>query len=249
MTKTPVIIKDAYRESNLVAIGATLNSNQLAEGLTLLNRLIASAYGNEVGDPLFDWPIGTSGVVADQDWTQTYWQNALPNTRLIALNDTAQSVYLPPNPEPGARVALIDPKALLATYPITIYGNGRTIQGAASQTMNVNSVSKTWFYRDDTGDWALLSDLTGVDTEDFPFPEEFDDYFVTKLAMRLNPRYGRSLSPESAAMLEMMLRRLRSRYRQVQTIPVDPALLTLCNQYNTLDTLPTIVIDRIGWTQ
>lgn len=249
MTLTPAIIKDAYRESNIVGISASLNSNQSAEGLALLNRVVASVYGNEVGDPLFDWPIGASGVVASQSWTETDWRDLLPNVRLVALNATAQSVYLPPDPQPGARVALIDPNAQLAAYPITIFGNGRTIQGAASQLLNTDSTSKTWFYRDDLGDWVLLSELTGADAEEFPFPTEFDDYFITKLAMRLNPRYGRSLSDETGAALELTLRRLRSRYRQTQVVPVETALLNLTAPYGTLDGGSRVVRNRIGWMQ
>src|SRR5687768_14040594 len=150
MTLTSEIIQEAYREGNIIAIGKEPSSDQSAEALKLLNRVISGVYGEEVGDPLYDWPVGTSNVVATPNqWTQTEWSNLLQNVRIIANADAVQSVYLPPDPDDGARVALIDPGALLATYPITIYGNGRTIEDVTELELDTDSITRVWFYRAD----------------------------------------------------------------------------------------------------
>jgi hypothetical protein len=257
MTLTSAIIKSAYRESNLVAINAAPSSNQITEAVDRLNVVVAGVYGNEVGDPFLDWPVGIEDLIVPTGWSQAQWIYPLINTRLIASSDSAQELWLPPNPPPGARVALIDPAARLAAAPITINGNGRTIEGAQDITINTNGATRVWFYRDDLGDWVLLSALTGTDPEQFPFPLEFDDFFITRLAMRINPRYGRSMDESTVAEMAMVLNKLRARYTTPTNIPADYGVLALTNmprragqnfgdspgrfiQYN-------IVAGRMGW--
>ena len=260
MTLTSAIIQSAYRESNLIAIGASPNTGQSAEALARLNVLVAGVYGNEVGDPLLDWPLGNEGELLQSGWSQGQWAYPIINTRLIANSDSAQELWLPPNPPAGARVALIDPSNRLAGAPVTVNGNGRTVEGAASVLLNTNGLSRAWFYRDDLGDWVLLNELTGVDPEEFPFPMEFDDYFITRLAMRLNPRYGRSLGQESLAEMGLVLNKLRARYTTPTVIPADLGVLGLTtshgrsigpnygdapNRWGTYN----IVRGRMGWMQ
>jgi hypothetical protein len=106
---------------------------------------------------------------------------------------------------------------------------GRTISGAATFVANTNGLAQTWFYRADTGNWTPLAPLTYTDP--FPFPDTFDEYFITMLAMRLNPRYGRSMTAESMAALQRSVTILQARYRQSENIGVAPALLNLSQQY------------------
>lgn len=234
MTFTPAIIKEAYRESNLIAKGTDPDSDQSSEALVLLNRIVTGVYGNDVGDEYFDWPIGQDGVLAAAsiNWTVNDWQYLLPNVRMVAQQTEAQTVYMPPDPPDGARVAIVDPFAKLATYPITMNGNGRTIEGSSTKTLNTDNLASAWFYRADMGDWVLLSELTNGAAEVFPFPSEFDSYFITRLAMRLNPRYGRSMSDESVVEMDSTLRRLQARYRQRQIIPADAGVLALTRNWN-----------------
>lgn len=247
MTLTSEIIQEAYREGNLIAIAQEPSANQSSEALKLLNRVVSGVYGEEVGDPLYDWPVGTSGVVATPNqWTQTEWSNLLQNVRIVVNADTAQDVYLPPDPDDGARVALVDPGALLATYPVTIYGNGRTIEDVTSLVLNTDSISRVWLYRADLGKWVRLTALVNTVDEEFPFPTEFDSFFITRLAMRLNPRYGRSMSEETAAELTSVLRKMRARYRQKQVIPADLGVLMLTGGVVGRQ-MPNIVRGRIGW--
>jgi hypothetical protein len=229
MTLTSKIIRTAYRESNLKGIGETLTAPETEEGLDALNRIVLAAYGYEVGRQLVDWPVGQQGIGAEDvtTWSQNEWAYPPANMRLIAASNTPQTVYLHPQPSDGARMAIIDPANRLAAAPITVDGNGRQIQGAADVVVNTNGAARIWFYRADEGDWVLLSTLTGVDPEEFPFPPEFDDYFITTLAMRLNPRYGRSMSEETSAALARTLEKLRARYQQYTGIFGEPALSNL----------------------
>lgn len=232
MTTTLEIITQAYRESNLIAIGAAPTSPQQTEALARLNAVVSSVYGYEVGDQLQDWPIGTANVTdATGGWDATVWSAPPANVRLIAASTTPQAVYLPPDPCDGARVAIIDPQGLLSSGAVTVYGNGRTIEGAASYTASVANAERAWLYRADKGDWKLLSTLTAAVDEEFPFPTEFDDYFITMLAMRLNPRYGRSISDLSVAAMERTLEKLRARYRQKVLVLGEAGPATLTSGY------------------
>jgi hypothetical protein len=79
-------------------------------------------------------------------------------------------------------------------------------------------------YRSDTGNWVKIEELEEAD--EMPFPSEFDDYFTMMLAVRLNPRYGQTLSPDGAAMLRRWKNALRNRYRRKElNMKTDPGLL------------------------
>lgn len=249
MTTTLEIITSAYRESNLIAIGASPSAPQVTEGLARLNALVSGVYGYEVGDPLADWPVGVEGVADDVgSWDSNAWSYPPANVRLIAGHTSATTVYLPPAPDDGARVVVIDPNARLAAAPITLDGNGRAIEGATSVTLSANSLERSWLYRADKGNWTRLSTLTATDDEEFPFPIEFDDYFITRLAMRINPRYGRSIGAESADAMERTLGKLRARYRQKKSIMGEPGPASLTRGYGAgYNPASSVNRNRGGW--
>jgi hypothetical protein len=93
-----------------------------------------------------------------------------------------------------------------------INGNGRLIEGATSVTLNVNGTARQWMYRADTGNWVRISSLAAGD--EMPFPQEFDDYFQVRLALRLVSRHSTSLAPESQLALRRAETQLRARYRR-----------------------------------
>jgi hypothetical protein len=201
------IITRAHRESNLIPLVATPSANQIAEALPLLNEQFLSALGFEVGDELADLNVGGT---YDQS---SYCASWIPtNARLILNLSGAQSLNLHPHPYPGQRLAFADAANNLATYNLTLSGNGRRIEGATSIVLNTNGDSRQWLYRGDTANWVKITALSSSDA--MPFPQEFDSFFTTKLAMRINPRYGQSLSQETAAELGRIEGRLRARYRK-----------------------------------
>lgn len=227
MTQVSEIIRDAFRETNILPLGAAPNSAQSDEALRLLNRLISSLYGTDAGELLTDWPLGRYGVDDDRQVVM-FSGNLLTaghphlNRRLIATNEDARTIFLSQKPQDGSRMAFVDPYARASQAPVTIDGNGRPIEGADSVVMNVDGESRTWFYRADLGAWVRLTDLTETDL--LPFPAEFDTFFTISLAIRINPRYGRDLDDQSAAVFQRDRRSFINRYLQSLPMQQNPIL-------------------------
>lgn len=223
MTVISSIIADAYREGNLIAIGRDPTDAQVTEGLRLLNQLFSAVFGDEAGEALRDWPLGTYGQQTP-DTSLTVQQRAHPNInrRLLALNEEAVTVYLTPGPQDGSRMGISDPFGRLATYPVTLDANGRTIEGASSLVVNTAGTFKEWFYRADLGDWVAIS--SKIATDEMPFPSDFDSFFITYLALRINPRYGRSMNEQSAMIYKSERQKFISRYLQSQPLEIDDSI-------------------------
>ena len=209
------IIKDAYREANLIPITQSPTLDEQNEALRLLNRFVRSVYGAEAGDKLQQFAVGTNNVVTTASLpTYTFTgTNYVPlNARLIANLSTATVVNLHPDPEDGSRVAVVDSTGNFSTNNLTLNANGRKIDGATTAVLATNSLQKEWFYRADLGAWTTLTSLGLNDT--FPFPIEFEDLFVIGLATRLNPRNG--VATDEQAMMNFRRQRniFRARYSQ-----------------------------------
>lgn len=230
MTTIRQIIIDAYREGGLVQTGLTPEADEFDEGLRKLQTIILSLYGNELGSPLTPVSYGAFGVTnaygKDDNYSSVIDSTYIPtNTRLIVNNDGAKTLYLQPNPQDGARVAVVDNTGNFATHNLTINGNGRRIEGASSVDLDTDSVKRQWFYRSDIAEWVLVDELTA--NSQSPFPEEFDDYLITRLAMRMNPRYQAQTAPETLAAMRQAKNQFTSRYSQRTEVGVEDALLRL----------------------
>ena len=220
MTLISSIIADSFREGNIIALGMSPTVNQSTEALRLLNALFSSIYGDEAGELLQDWPLGNFGRESTaQDIPTTDHRIDRPsiNRRLIAVNEEAKTVYLTLQPQDGARMGITDPFSRLASVPVTLDANGRTIEGASTLLLNTNGLNREWFYRADLSQWVRLT--SKADTDEMPFSAEFDNYFITCLAMRLNPRYGRSMDQQSAMIYKADRRKFVSRY--LQSMPIE----------------------------
>jgi hypothetical protein len=201
------IITRAHRESNLTPLVSAPNANQQAEALPLLNGQLLAALGFEAGTDLGELNIGGQ---FDQSAICSQWVPM--NARLVLNLAGATTLKLHPQPYEGQRLAVADAAANLAANPLTLSGNGRQIEGAASVVLNVNGDARQWLYRADTANWVKITALAAGDA--MPLPQEFDSFFTTRLAMRLNPRYGQSLSQETAKELATIEGKLRARYRK-----------------------------------
>lgn len=225
MTLISSIITDAYREGNILPLRKDPDAFQIAEALRLFNSNIRAIYGGDAGERLVDWPLGTFGVdepgVVDPR-TPDQIQRPTINSRLIATNADAITVYLPAYPQDGARMAVVDPYSRLAGAPITIDGNGRPIEGTASIIMNTDGASEGWFYRAELGEWLRISSLT--ETDENPFPDNYDSFFIIGLAMRLNPRYGREMDAQTALVFKASRREFIARYLQSQPLEIDDSI-------------------------
>lgn len=234
MTDTLDIITDAYREGNLIGIGVTPTEPEQAQAITRLNAVVSNVFGNDVGEKLIDWPVGTvigseSGV--NSSWTAYRWTRPQAGARLIVNVGGAQILYLPAVVNDGARLGFVDVGGNIGGNPITINANGRLIESAAAVTLSTDNEIREWFYRADLGNWVRISQLALDDA--MPFPPEFDDAFVTLLAMRLNPRYGRAMVADSSGWLQQSVRRFKARYAQTVVTPADLPVLVMSRQsYN-----------------
>lgn len=238
MTLVSTIISDAFRQSNLIALGSSISTAQSDEALRYLNRIVKGVFGKEAGENFTAMPIGRGNIEKPSGYP---WYGDTPdaewfvpsNTRLVFNTENTLSLYLDPAPDDGARVAVINPSENLATYPITLYGNGRLIDGSQTVVLDTDGYEAEWFYRADLGSWTIYSPLDVATT--FPFPEEFDDFFITLLAMRLNPSYGTQMDDQSMAMYKRAQNLLRSRYGQTDQMPSELALLRMPKTANDRD--------------
>lgn len=227
MTLISTIITDAYREPNLIAAGTTETATETAEGLSRLNRYIRSLMGSEVGDPLIDMPYGNNAnienVYRQTDFERAIEQWHVPKNYRLKLNlSEAKTLRLPPNPEDGARLGVVDASNNLSTYNLTLDGNGSRIENGLEVVLNTDGYSAEWFYRTDTANWARVTDL--VTSDQSPFPDEFDDLLIIGLANRLDPLNGASLSVASQQRYFEVMKKFRARYSQIQEKAVDEAL-------------------------
>jgi hypothetical protein len=218
MTLVSSIILQAYRESNLVSAAvAALDTTRETEALNRLNAIVASVLGWEAGENLKQWPVGTAGYFDPSPSIRSdVWKYPPINANLVLNVSQAETIYLPERPSDGARIAVQDLQGNLATYNVTLHGNGRLIEAASTLALSTNSLNRTWFYRADLGDWRRVSTLATSD--ELPFPVEFDDMFIILLAIRLNPRYGRKLDEQTAIMLRRAQKMFTARYAQVEDI-------------------------------
>ena len=241
MTTISQIITDAYRQSNLLPLGATPSAAQQTEALLYLNRILKSTMGNEAGENFVSFALGRNNISrpAGYPWYDNAPQGNffVPENRRLFCNLTAPTtVYLHPRPDDGARLAVLDESQNLDTNPLTLNANGRRIQGQTSLVLNTPGVDQEWFFRADTGSWQLYAPLTDI-TQEFPFPLDFDFYFIVQLAMALNPSYGVEMSPQTQATYARAARQLKARYTNIIMTPVEDALIRM----------PKVAIDRDMW--
>jgi hypothetical protein len=224
MTLVSDIIANAYRESNLIPIGSSPTTAQSDEALSRLNSIVLSSIGNEIGDKLNDL-----NVEGPYDESFALIEFVKSNARLI-LNLTApKTVYLDPDPYEGQRFGVVDAAGNLNTHNLTLDGNGRNIEGNSTLVLSTNDTASHWLYRADTANWVKISGL--LTSDQMPFPEEFDDYFITMLALRINPRYGQELRAETLETMRRSKRQIRSRYNGPNLTRPDYAGKMVADRY------------------
>lgn len=241
MTTVSELITDSYRQSNVLAIGASPTSNQQIEALRYLNRLVLSVLGNEVANELSPIGIGRNNINRPQGFP---WYDQTPgndwfipkNTQLMFNLEDPVSLYLHPQPDDGSRFAVSDVSRNLNTNPVTLFGNGRQIEGLDSIVLDTDGLDAQWFYRQDTANWHKLSPLSNLDV--FPFPEAFDFYFITLLAMHLNPAYDVELTPAVAGIFNRSKTQFQARYQSHIQMGSELGLIRMPKQSR----------DRDNWT-
>lgn len=221
------IITDAYRESGIIQKGSQPDADQMQEGLDKLLMIIENVFGQEVGSEYQDINYGDDGVVnsasIESDRQIMIDDNyALPSYRLLVNSTSPRTVYLDPVPYEGARFAVIDVGQNFTTAPLTVVADTRRIEGSNQVVLNTDGAVVSWFYRADIAEWVRLSPLN-LDSNS-PFPSQFDDYFVMKLATRLHPRYLVKTAQETILHYREIERKFKSRYSTSQQMHSEMAL-------------------------
>lgn len=222
MTTARSIITSAFREVNVIPIGREPTADEFAEGLGRLNTYIDSLFGTDLGEFLRDWPLTKLYTAPEFRKTPILpGVGALPeevrpypplNARIITRLSSPKTAYLFPEPIDGARLELADTGS---TAAVTLDANGRRIEGAAALTFVPSpNTTYSWFYRADLGEWVRITELE-LDDELF-FPAEFDDLFITGIAIRLAPRFGVRAGQETIAVQQRMGKKLKLRYAQTE---------------------------------
>lgn len=220
------IITDAYQYNNIVALSAIPNAEEQAKALRYLNRIFKSIFGNEVGEPLQVQTLGALPTVQECD----VYSDALKAPYILAHNPLLvcrltgpQTVYLPSQPSDGERLQVQDITGVFGVSSLTVNGNGRTIEGALSLVLNTPNLRREWFFRADLGDWVRVSGLLLTDV--FPLPEEFEEYFITMLALRLGASEDIDLNSQLQFVLKDVLKKFRARYKQKHSINSEAGLV------------------------
>lgn len=244
MTLVSDIILDAYRESNLVSINATPTTAEQTEGLRLLSRLRFSVLGNEAGENLKAFSVGGNNIKSPTGFPyQPYIKDPnwyIPDNSELILNLTsALTLSLNPTPGDGAVFSIVDASSNLATYNLTILGNGNTIENSISRVFNINGYTRQWQYNMRTANWEYIA-LTLALSDAWVYPQEFDDMFITMLSMKLNSRQGQPADPLTVTSFKRSLRQFRARYRQTRVVASEAGIVRLSRgmlnrQRNTLN--------------
>lgn len=224
------IISDAYRESGIIQKGSQPDAAQMQEGLDKLLMIIENVFGEEVGSLYQDVNYGDDGAVNSYSVDsnrQVFVDNsyARPSYRLLVNTGSPKTIYLDPAPYDGARFGVIDVGQNFTTAPLTVVADTRKIEGGRQVVLNTDGAVVDWLYRADLAEWVRVSPLT-LDSQT-PFPPQFDDYFIMKLATRLYPRYLVSTSPETMMHFREIQRKFRSRYSTSQEMNSETGLFRL----------------------
>lgn len=231
------IIVQAFREGNFIAVGESTTAEELAEAVPKLRNLISTVMGIELGEQLRDWyvpqaynaavplrdPLTPDGTAALSTVPYDY---PIANSRLVVKLTASRTLYMPSMPQDGARMSFVNAGISPTTVNVTLSGNGRFIEGAASIVTDLDAGTpvdfhgRIWFYRADLGNWVRI-DAPLQSNSTIPTPPEFDDLWVTGLAIRLAPRFQVAIQQTIVARYEDMLGRLKKRYKQSERMPTS----------------------------
>ncbi len=215
MTTCREVIADAYAELGV----SNLSAKDAAYGLRRLNAMLDDFAGMGIGERLKDLDLSD----------HSNWATQPPiNVRMIVPSGVS-TIAFPEEPQNGSRLAVLDIAKRFGTSPVTLLANGRLAEGGTGDlTLNTAGLSRTWMYREDTGNWARVTELEIGD--DFPLIDECRDAFITLLAVRLSPAAGQPVPDATAAASASAKAKLRARHRQITIARAPRAVLCLGRQ-------------------
>ncbi len=231
MTLNSTLIDAGFRESNFTGTGKAPTTAESSEGLVMLQSLVNSFQGSIIGTRFKPWwmpaPFDTSTTGVMRWPAQTAGQNnpnvneiihPPANSRVFLRTTTATTIYMPGEPEDGAMMQFVDAGF---TANVTLDGNGNFMGStgvsytATLDTLfgsNSRMTTKTYVFRADIASWTAIDALVlGAEN---PFPTDFDDYWITAMAIRLAPRFGNEPKQATVARYKEMVVFARQWYRQ-----------------------------------
>lgn len=224
----------AYREAAIKPIGTVPTVEEYTEGLERLNGFLDSLFGAEISEELSDVQVpasqrattNASDMIAlpypqnlsnfDQPLApgmgdqQTVEGFTIPaNVRIVWRGSADTTVYLPEYPSDGARLALADSGS---SATLTLNGNGRKIEGAATKVIASPATAAEWFYRADLAEWVAIAPLELSSAS--PLPASFDRLLVTGTAIALTALDEINVTSGTMFTYNRLLKLCKQRYKQ-----------------------------------
>lgn len=248
MTTNSTLITAAFRESNYIGQGQTPKSEEQAEALRLLQSMVDSLQGSTIGIKYRPWyipyPFNTApdarrapAVFGGDVNRYTDIDLSYPpiQSRVILRNTTPQTLYLQYQPLDGATFSVVDAGF---TANVTLDANGMFLGTEGKERTEVieprlegRNPTREYVFREDSASWNQTSNL--LLEGEMPYPSQFDDYWITGLALRLSPSFGAKQLEVTAARYKEMTSFIKGWYRQHQEVLIGDAGGNSEQSYNT----------------
>lgn len=226
MTTLTTIVNNAFRESGITPVGVAPDTAEFNEALGLLCNLISALYTDDIGTTLTPYNVGNNGVIYPTTSDKTVF-TLIPQNAMLACNLTSPlTLYFDPIPHDGALVTFFDASNNFATNNLTIMGNGRRIANSTSPlVLNTNGANVTYMYNAGVG-WTAVTTLS-AGTDNSPFASKYDDMLSILLALRINPRYGAEMDPQTSAYFKKLQKQFKAQYRHKEEVTSEDGLIAL----------------------
>lgn len=248
MTTNSTLITAAFREANYIGQGQTPTTEEQTEALRLLQSMVDSLQGSVIGIKYKPWyvpfpfhtapktiknPAIYSGEVnAHTDRDQQY---PPIQSRAIMRNTQPHTLYLQYQPLDGATFSIVDAGF---TGVVTLDANGMFFETDANDTTVTiepraegRNPTREYVFREDTASWNQVNNL--VLEGEMPYPTQFDDYWITGLALRLASSFGAKQVEVTMVRFREMSSFLKGWYRQHQEVLIGTAGTPTEQSYNT----------------
>lgn len=232
MTLNSTLIQAAFRESNYIEQGATPTDGENTEALRLLQSLVDSLMGSTVGIKYRPWHIPSPFNTAPDNRRYPALTDS-PNakavkdldyppiqSRVILRNSAVQTLYFQAQPLDGSIMSIVDAGF---TANVTLDANGMFFGTTGNTRTEVieprsegRNPTREYVFREDTASWNQTSALTLGG--EMPYPSQFDDYWITGLALRLSPSFGAKQMEVTMGRFKEMTTFIRGWYRQHQEV-------------------------------
>jgi hypothetical protein len=237
MTANSTLIQAAFRESNFIQKGTDPTAVEQAEALRLLQSMVDSLFGSTVGIKYRPWhipyPFNTApetrrfpaaGGTEDNRPARDLKYPPV-QSRVILRNTAEQTLYFQNQPMDGAIMSIVDAgftaNVILDANGMFFETTGNTRTLTIEPRADGRNPRRDYVFREDTASWNQVNalELTG----EMPFPEQFDDYWITGLALRLAPSFGAKMTEVTLARYKEMTVFIRGWYRQQREVLVGDA--------------------------